>query len=318
MKKIVVIGGGTGVFTVLSGLKEYPYNLTAVLTMADDGGSSGVLREEFGILPPGDIRRALVALSNSSSLLAKLFTYRFKNGEGLKGHSFGNLFLTALERITGSFSQAIKEASKILGIKGKILPVTLDKTRLFARLENNYLVVGETNIDIPKHDPKLQIKEIFLNPKAKANPEVLKEIKKADFIIIGPGDLYSSILPNFLVKGVKEAVKKSKAKKIYVLNIMTKYGETNKFKASDFIKVLEKYLGKGVIDYILINSEKPKAKYLKKYQKEKAQPVEFDKKNFNSFKKYKIITAPLLRKGPLLRHDPYKLAKVINKIITNN
>lgn len=315
MKKIVVIGGGTGVYTVLSGLKKFPYQLTAVLTMADDGGSSGVLREEFGILPPGDIRRALVALSTSSPILAKLFTYRFKNGEGLKGHSFGNLFLTALERITGDFSKAIAEAAKILGIKGKILPVTLDKTRLFARLENDYLVVGETNIDIPKHDPKLAIKEIFLNPPARANKEVIQEIKKADAIVIGPGDLYSSILPNFLVKGIKEAIKKSKAKKIYVLNIMTKYGETNNFKASDFIKTIEKYLGKGVLDYVIINTQKPKAKYLKKYKKEKAEFVVFDKENFTKEKKYEIITARLLRKGSLLRHDPEKLAQVISKIV---
>ncbi len=317
MKHIVVIGGGTGVFTVLSGLKKYPYELTAILTMADNGGSSGVLREEFGILPPGDIRRALVALSPSSSVLAKLFTYRFKDGEGLKGHSFGNLFLTALERITGDFSKAISEAAKILSIKGKILPVTLDKTRLFAKLENNYLVVGETNIDIPKHDPRLSIKEIFLNPPAKANKEAIKAIKEADFIIIGPGDLYSSILPNFLVKGIKEAIVKSKAKKIYVLNIMTKNGETNNFKASDFVKILEKYLGKGVIDYILVNSSKPKARYLNKYLKEKAQVVIFDKKNFRG-SKYKVIIAPLLRNSPLLRHDPEKLAKAIDKIVSCN
>lgn len=313
MKKIVVIGGGTGVFTVLSGLKTYPYDLTAILTMADNGGSSGVLREEFGILPPGDIRRALVAMSNSSSILAKLFTYRFKDGEGLKGHSFGNLFLTALERITGDFSKAINEAAKILSIKGKILPVTLDKTRLFAKLKNNYLVVGETNIDIPKHDPRLSIKEIFLNPPAKANKEAIKAIKEADFIIIGPGDLYSSILPNFLVKGIKEAVAKSKAKKIYVLNIMTKYGETNNFKASDFVRTLEKYLGRGVIDYILVNTSKPHAKYLKKYLKEKSQVVVFDKENFSN-SKYKIIAAPLLRNSPFLRHDPEQLAKVIDKL----
>ncbi len=316
-KKIVVIGGGTGVFTVLSGLKNYPYQLTAILTMADDGGSSGVLREEFGILPPGDIRRALVALSNSSSVLAKLFTYRFQNGEGLKGHSFGNLFLTALERITGDFSKAIQEAGKILGIKGEILPVTLDKTRLFAKLENGYLVVGEKNIDVPKHDPNLKIEEIFLNPPAKANKLAVKAIKEADFIVIGPGDLYSSILPNFLVQGIKEAVIKSKAKKIYVCNIMTKYGETNNFKASDFVKVMERYLGKGVLDYIIVNLRKPKKEYLKRYQKEKAQFVLFDEKNFTNFKNYKIIKAYLLRKGRLLRHDPLKLAKVISKIIEN-
>jgi len=270
MKNVVVIGGGTGVFTVLTGLKDYAFHLSAIVTTADDGGSSGVLREEFGILPPGDIRRALVALSSDSPVLANLFNYRFENGTGLKGHSFGNLFLTALERITGDFNQAIKEASKILGIKGKVIPVTLDYTRLFARLENDFIVVGESNIDVPKHDGSLFIEEVFLNPEPKANKEAIKAIKEADIIIVGPGDLYTSIIPNFLVKGIKEAIKKSRAKKVYICNTMTKYGETNKFTAEDFFATLEKYIGKGVIDYFLVNVEKPKNCYLGKYDKEKA------------------------------------------------
>ena len=314
MKKIVVIGGGTGVFTVLTGLKDYPFNLTAIVTTADDGGSSGILREEFGILPPGDIRRVLVALSSDSPVLANLFNYRFENGTGLKGHSFGNLFLTALERITGDFSQAVKEASKILGIKGKVIPVSLDYTRLFARLENDLLVVGESNIDVPKHDGSLFIEEVFLNPEPKVNKEAIKAIKEADIIIAGPGDLYTSIIPNFLVKGIKEAIKKSQAKKIYICNTMTKYGETNKFTAEDFFATLEKYLGKGVIDYFLVNIEKPKNCYLGKYNKEKAELVKYDKKILSSWKKPKVIFARLLRQGPLLRHDSKKLAKVISNI----
>jgi len=314
MKKIVVIGGGTGVFTVLTGLKDYPFHLTAIVTTADDGGSSGVLREEFGILPPGDIRRVLVALSSDSPVLANLFNYRFENGTGLKGHSFGNLFLTALERITGDFNQAVKEASKILGIKGKVIPVTLNYTRLFARLENDFIVVGESNIDVPKHDGSLFIEEVFLNPEPKANKEAIKAIKDADIIIAGPGDLYTSIIPNFLVKGIKEAIKKSRAKKVYVCNIMTKYGETNKFTAEDFFATLEKYLGKGVIDYFLVNIEKPKNCYLGKYNKEKAGPVKYNKKLLSSWKKPKVIFARLLRQGPLLRHDSKKLAKVISSI----
>jgi len=314
MKKIVVIGGGTGVFTVLTGLKDYPFNLTAIVTTADDGGSSGILREEFGILPPGDIRRVLVALSSDSPVLANLFNYRFENGTGLKGHSFGNLFLTALERITGDFSQAVKEASKILGIKGKVIPVSLDYTRLFARLENDLLVVGESNIDVPKHDGSLFIEEVFLNPEPKVNKEAIKAIKEADIIIAGPGDLYTSIIPNFLVKGIKEAIKKSQAKKIYICNTMTKYGETNKFTAEDFFATLEKYLGKGVIDYFLVNIEKPKNCYLGKYNKEKAELVKYDKKILSSWKKPKVILAHLLRQGPLLRHDSKKLAKVISNI----
>ncbi|MGC8651325.1 MAG: gluconeogenesis factor YvcK family protein [Minisyncoccia bacterium] len=317
MKKIVVIGGGTGVFTVLNGLKDYPFELSAIVTMADDGGSSGILREEFGVLPPGDIRRALVALSSSSPFLAKLFRYRFKTGTGLKGHSFGNLFLTALEEITGDFNKAIQEAGKILGIKGQVIPVSLESTRLFARLEDDFLVIGETNIDKPKHNGNLSIKEIFLNPQVKANKEAIKSIKKADFILIGPGDLYTSIIPNFLVKGIKEAVASSKAKKIYICNIMTKYGETNHFAAEKFLSVLEKYLGKGVIDYFLINKEKPKKSYLEKYKKEGAELVKYDKKYLLSLKKPKVIFASLVRNSPLLRHDSKKLAKVIDKL-TNN
>jgi len=315
MKQVVVIGGGTGVFTVLTGLKNYNFHLSAIVTTADNGGSSGVLREEFGILPPGDIRRGLVALSSESSVLANLFNYRFENGTGLKGHSFGNLFLTALERVTGDFNQAIKEAVKILGIKGKIIPVTLDYTRLFARLENDFLVVGESNIDVPKHDGSLFIKEVFLNPKPKANKDAIKAIKDADIIIVGPGDLYTSIIPNFLVKGIKETIKKCRAKKVYVCNVMTKYGETNKFTAEDFFATLEKYLGKGVIDYFLVNIEKPKNYYLSKYRKEKAELVKYNRKALNHWKKPKTVFACLLREGPLLRHDPDKLAKSIVKLL---
>jgi len=314
MKKVVVIGGGTGVFTVLSGLKEYSYQLSAIVTIADDGGSSGILREEFGILPPGDIRRALVALSSSSPFLAKLFQYRFKNGKGLKGHSFGNLFLTALEGLTGDFNQAVKEAGKILGIKGEVIPVSLDNTRLFARLENDFLVIGESNIDAPKHDGNLLIKEVFLNPQVKANKEALQVIKKADLIIIGPGDLYTSIIPNFLVKGIKETIKKSKAKKVYISNIMTKFGETNHFTAEQFLAVIEKYLGKGIIDYFLVNVEKPKKSYLDKYKKEKAELVKYNKQYLSVLKKPKVIFTKLVRNSSLLRHDPKKLAQAINRI----
>jgi len=319
MKKVVVIGGGTGVFTVLSALKNLPVSLIAIVTVADDGGSSGILREEFGILPPGDIRRSLVALSPSSSLLAKLFNYRFKNGYGLKGHSFGNLFLTALEDITKDYNRAIEEAGKILGINGKVIPVSLTNTRLIARLENDELIIGETNIDKPKHNGDLAIKEVLLSPEAKANPLALKAIKSADYIIIGPGDLYTSIIPNFLVKSIKEAIKKSKAKKIYICNIMTKYGETTSFTAEDFLGIIEKYLGRGVIDYFLVNSEKPPIKYLKLYQKEKSELVVCkNKKQLETMKKPKVIFAKLVRHHPLLRHDPKKLVKVMEKLIFNN
>lgn len=315
MKKVVVIGGGTGVFTVLVGLKDFPYNLSAIVSIADDGGSSRVLREDFGILPPGDIRRALIALSSTSPLLTKLFSYRFKDGNSLKGHSFGNLFLTALERITGDFSKAIKEAGKILNIKGEVIPVSLENARLFAQLGNGYLVVGETNIDIPKHDPNLKIEKVFLNPRIPANPKAIKAIKEADAIILGPGDLYSSIVPNLLVDGIPQAIKRSKAKKIYVCNIMTKYGETNNFTVEDFCKAIEKYLGRNVIDYVVVNTEKISQKSLKKYSEEKAQPVELKDERFFKERKYNLIKASLLRKTKFLRHDPQKLAKILADII---
>ncbi|MGB9681292.1 MAG: gluconeogenesis factor YvcK family protein [Minisyncoccia bacterium] len=313
-KRIVVIGGGTGVFNVLNGLKDYPYHLSAIVSIADDGGSSGILRGEFGILPPGDLRRALAALSSSSSILAQLFNYRFENGSSLKGHSFGNLFITALERITGDFNQAIKEAGKILGIKGEVIPVSLDNTRLVAKLENNDLIIGESNIDVPKHNPCLAIKKVFLSPSAKANPEAIRAILSADIIIIGPGDLYTSVLPNFLVKGIKEAVRKSKAKKIYFCNIMTKYGETNNFTAKDFYAILEKYLGKGIIDYFVINSRKPLKKYLDLYKKENSSFVKYSKKELLSWEKPKVIFYPLLKQGPLLRHDPKKIGIFIDQL----
>lgn len=315
MKKVVVIGGGTGVFTVLSGLKKYPYELCAIVSMSDDGGSTGALREEFGMLPPGDIRRALIALSYSDNkMLSELFNYRFSQGTGLKGHSLGNLLLTALERITGSFDKAVKEAVKILNVKGDVIPVTLAFTRLCARLENGEIIEGETNIDIPKHDGRLRIKDIFLNPEVSANPEALKVIEDADVVILGPGDLYTSILSNIIIKGIKEAVQKTKAKVIYVVNVMNKYGETYGFKASDFINTMEKYIGKNIIDCSVVNTESPQNGILERYIKAKDELVKYDKENFHDGN-MRIVTGSFLRKGQFLRHDPEKLAEVLAKII---
>jgi len=311
MKKVVVIGGGTGVFTVLSGLKEYEYELSAIVTMADDGGSTGILREEFGVLPPGDIRRALVALSSSDNkIVSDLFNYRFDSNSSLHGHSLGNLLLTALEKITGNINLALKEAVTILNVKGEVVPVTLEKTKLNAELEDGKVIEGESNIDIPKHDPRLKIKKVFLSPPAKANKYAVKTIMEANYIILGPGDLYTSIIPNLLVQEIVPALKRTHAQIIYVVNIMTKYGETNKFQASDFIRVIEEYLGEGVLDYAVVNVEKMKGEILQRYKEEN---VEYDKEKFNS--KPKILTGKFLRKGHFLRHDQEKLAKTLSKII---
>jgi len=315
MKKVVVIGGGTGVFTVLSGLKIYPYKLSAIVSMADDGGSTGTLREEFGILPPGDIRRALIALSDANNkTLSELFNFRFEEGSSLKGHSLGNLLITALERITGNFRDAIKEATKILNVKGDVVPVTLEATHLYAELENGEVIEGETNIDIPKHDGKLHIKKLFLHPKVIANPDAVATIRKADIIILGPGDLYTSILPNLLVDGITGAIVSSKAQKICVVNIMTKLGETYGFCASDFLRTLETYLGKNIVNYCVVNIQRPNKDLLLKYQREKDDFVRFDKNNFKN-SRVKIITGNFLRRGTFLRHDPTKLAESLSKII---
>jgi len=308
--KIVVIGGGTGTYTALIGLKKYPCELTAVVSMMDSGGSTGVLRDEFGVLPPGDIRRGIVALSESTPIMKELFQYRFLTGSGLKGHSFGNLLITALKEITGSDAEAIKQACKILNIKGKVLPVTVDNSNLCAELENDYVIKGETKIDIPKHDPELKIKRIFLEPQAKAFEEAVEEILNADKIVIGPGDLYTSVLPNIIVEGIKEAIVNSKAKKIYVCNVMTKYGETNNFDVEDFVDEVEKYLGKGVLDLVVFNDKKASRRLLKKYKEENAQQVGFSLEKLKN-KNVNFIKADLITEPNLIRHDPDKLAKVI-------
>ncbi len=314
MKNVVVVGGGTGVFTVLTGLRRYPYNLSAIVSMSDDGGSTGLLREEFGTLPPGDIRRALVALSTTDNrIVSDLFNYRFKVKSSLSGHSLGNLLLTALEKITGSFDQAVKEAVKILNVKGDVIPVTLKSTSLVAELENGKLISGETNIDIPKHDGSISIKRVFLKPEVSANPEAVKAIKNADIVILGPGDLYTSILPNLIVKDIVEAINKTKGKVIYIVNIMTKYGETYGFKANDFVRVIQEHLGKTVIDYVIINTEVPTGAILERYEKDKEEPVLYDRENFKNG--VKVITGEFLRKGKFLRHNPQKLAKALALII---
>lgn len=310
-KSIVAIGGGTGVFTVLTGLRKYPVSLSAVVTMADDGGSTGVLREEFGILPPGDIRRALVALAPADNrVLAELFNYRFSEGS-LKGHAFGNIMLTALERLYGSFTNAIEEASKILGAEGSVLPVTLSNVRLCAELEDGTVIRGEHNIDIPKHDARVRIKRIFLAPRARINPGVPAVIEEADMVIIGPGDLYTSIMPNLAVNGMKEALKKTSAKVVFVINIMTKWGETNGFSARDFLRVLEGNIGKGVIDYVIINTKRPSSLRTRQYEKESSEFVTAE----DLTERPVAIRGDFLRKQGFVRHDPDKLAKVLVSLL---
>ncbi|MCP6726846.1 MAG: YvcK family protein [Patescibacteria group bacterium] len=311
-KRIVVIGGGTGTYTVLSGLKKHEVELSAVVSMADDGGSSRILREEFGVLPPGSVRPALVALSNAEKSVADLFSFRFSNGS-LKEHNIGNLLLTALAQNLGSFEKAIEEAGKILNIKGRVIPSTLENVRLMAELENGEVIKGETNIDIPAHDGNLKIEKIWLEPTCKANPKAVEAILEADAIVIGPGDLFTSIIPNFLVDGISEACSKTKAKKIYVCNIMTKFGETSGFSSKDFLNTIEKYLKDG-IQYMLVNTKTPLPERIKTYEKEQAEFVVYAPEDFKD-SSITIVEKDLLRPNGFIRHDSDVLAQSIMNIL---
>lgn len=311
--KIMVIGGGTGLSSLLRGLKQYTSNITAAVTVADDGGSSGRLRKELGILPPGDIRNCLIALADEESLMGELFKYRFSNGEGLSGHNFGNLFLTVMNVISGEhFDVATKQAGKILAIRGKVLPVTLDNIILCAEYPDCRIVEGESNIS----KIKSPIKTVFLKPKyCKALPEVIEEIKSSKAIILGPGSLYTSIICNLLVPEIAETIKKSNAVKIYVCNVMTQPGETDNFKASDHVKVIFNHVGFKIFDYILINNMPIKDKnLLEKYKKDGAIPVENDIAELEKLGT-SPIQAPIISETNLVRHDPQKLAEALLKII---
>ncbi len=314
MKKVLTIGGGTGSYVVLRGLKNFPLDLTAVVSMFDSGGSSGILRDEFGVLPPGDVRRCLLALSEGkrAEILRQLFNYRFEDGNSLKGHSFGNLLLVALTALYGSDIEAIRQASKLLDLKGKVLPVTLDKADLRVVLEDGTEVVGETNIDIPQFDGNLRIKEISLQPAATIYEETASAIQEADLIVIGPGDLYTSVVPNLLVKGMPEALKASKAKKVAVCNLMTKWGETHGYVASDFVRELLHYSGLEKFDYVICNTEGMDPKLVAAYEQEKKYPLHCDEK----LSQYtdKVITGDFFSEADIARHDSDKIAKTISDL----
>jgi uncharacterized cofD-like protein len=321
MKKIVVIGGGTGTFTVLSGLKKYPVELSAIVSMADDGGSTGVLRDELGVLPPGDIRQCLVALSHSSKTLRELFSYRFEAG-GLAGHSFGNLFLSALEKIHGNFEDAVLEAGRLLGVRGAVIPVTLEKTRLLAELENGEVLRGEHVIDETRPTGNLRIRKVWLEPSVHATYRAVQAIESADLIVMGPGDLYTSIIPNLLVQGIAEALRRTSAKILYVVNLMTKFGQTNNFTAKEFLNVIESFVGKNIVDYVMVNTAKPGEKLLGIYAEQKEFFVEpridelrqagykVVEDNFVNRVVFEKSSADTLKRS-LIRHDYEKLAQAI-------
>jgi uncharacterized cofD-like protein len=322
--KVVAIGGGTGLPGVLEGLKDYTKNLTAIVTVTDSGRSTGKLRKEFGIPAVGDLRNCLIALSESEKLMLDLFNHRFK-GKMLEDMSFGNLLIVALTRTTGSFKKAVTEASKILAIKGRVLPSTLENVHVCAELSDGTLFTNEDaiiqrNLEPEKLAERAPIKKVFLKPgDAKILPEAKKAILEADLIVLGPGSLFTSVITNLLVKGMPQALKKTRAKKVYVANVMTQVNQTHKFKLSDHIKAIEKYLGKGVLDYVVFNKKRPSKKILKQYKSEQSFFVENDLKETK--KKPKLVGADIVEKVPkpkkkatkqhLLRHDSKKLAKIL-------
>ena len=317
-KNIVVVGGGTGNHITLSGLKYEDCELTAVVAMTDSGGSSGRLRVELGQLPPGDIRQCLVALApddRSGALMARLLDYRFNAGNGLNGHSFGNLFLTALTEITGNTATAIEEASRMLSIRGTVLPVTLTKSTLIACLKDGSSIVGEANIDQRKENLDVPIDYVYLEPKAYAYPPVLEAIETADAIIMGPGDIYTSILPNLLVEDVPEAIKSSNALKICLCNLMTKPGESDGFKASDFVNLIREYLGTtSPLDYLVVNSAPYPDRLLQRYSSSGQYPVDVDLEECSKMV-MNVVQEPLLSNGVYLRHDFHALAGTIMGIL---
>jgi len=308
--KIVAIGGGTGLSTVLEGLKEYSSNITAIVAVADEGGSSGRLREEFGILPPGDIRNCLVSLAQAPKLLRDLFQYRFEEGEGIKGHSFGNLFITAMTQVTGSFKDAVEESSIILAIKGRVIPSSLDKIRLKAEYVDGTEKIGEDKIP---HEEK-SIKKMYLSPQdAKPNPEAIEAIRKADVIIMGPGSLFTSVIPNLLIEGVSKEIAKRKAVKLYICNVMTQHGETDGFTASDHLDKIESHAGKNIINCCLVNSGRLKYGLLVKYAQEKSFPVVFDREKIKK-RGVLVFEGDIVSATNYLRHDSRKVASSIVSI----
>jgi uncharacterized cofD-like protein len=328
MKKIVTIGGGTGTFTVLSGLKKYPLDLTAIVTMADSGGSTGRLRDEFGYLPVGDVRMALAALAEDNEatyLLRELFLYRFDQGEkGLRGHNFGNLFLIALSDILGSQEKAITYASEVLRIKGNVLPITADNVHLVAQYEDGSIIKGETFIDEPPaaHDATLRIQKLSVDPQAQITPYARDAISQADFIILGPGDLYTSVLANIVVNGTSNAIQESSAKLIFIVNLMTKMGQTHNFSAQDHVNEITKYTRREP-DYVLVNSASIPFRILRKYESyENAYPVKDDlgkdprviRTDLLASKEVQKSSGDLIKRS-LIRHDSDKIAQCIMNIV---
>lgn len=305
--KIVVIGGGTGLSVLLRGLKSHTSNITAIVTVADDGGSSGRLRTELGILPPGDIRNCMVALADTESLLDQLFQYRFKDGQYLEGHSMGNLLLAAMTNITGGFDHGIKAMSRLLSLRGRVLPATLENVVLSARTGDGRLISGESAIPASGQ----AISKVSLEPEdCQALPEALEAIREADLIIIGPGSLYTSVLPNLLIKDLANTLKGARGIRAYVCNVMTQPGETTGYGAADHVQAIVEHVGQGIIDHVLVNNEEIPRSLISKYLEQGAEPVTPDTDRLKRMG-FQVVPAKLVYKSNLVRHHPDKLSRAV-------
>jgi uncharacterized cofD-like protein len=299
MKSIVTIGGGTGQFTLLTGFKRFPVRLTAIVAMADDGGSTGMLRDELGVLPPGDIRQCLVALSDSEEVMRELFKYRFDKGK-LEGHNFGNIFLSALEKITGSFEEAVRVAGMVLSIRGEVIPVSTS---------DMVLVNGDLRGQHTIENAEIRDRDAFsLEPAAIANPKAVAAIEKADCIVIGPGNLYCSVVPNLLVQGIPEAIARSRATVVYNCNLMNRSNHTKGFSVEDYVGEIERYIGEGRLDYVTFNSEVPPDELLERYAIEREFPVEPPEDPEAPISRATPLAARLVSSGECVRKtgDPIK------------
>ena len=305
--KIVAVGGGTGLSTLLRGLKQHTSNITAILTVADDGGSSGRLRRELGVLPPGDFRNCLAALADAEPLVTELFQYRFGEGSGLEGHSFGNLFIVAMSGVTGNFEQAIKESGRVLAVRGRILPSTVENVTLVAETEGDETVEGESRISATDR----RIKRVYLNPEnPPAYPEAVQALLEADFIVLGPGSLYTSIMPNLLVGEIADGVRRSPAAKLYVCNVATQPGETDGFSVEDHVAVIEQHVGPGLFRSVLVNT-KDDAVFPDRWRVAPVRRPSME--DVPSGIRY--VHADVVNYGNRLRHDPAKLATAVMKIL---
>jgi len=324
---IVAIGGGAGAFNVLYGLKKnLDYNLTAVISVADSGGTTGAIRDKYGILPPGDMRRAIAALAKDTEMVRKLFEYSFSEEEGVIGsNKIGNILLTALVDIEGSYEKGIIAMCDMFDVRGRVVPVTLEDVHLAVKFEDGTIVEGEKNIDVSDKNPGERTHNIdqnitdawLIGAEGNINPQARESLMNADYIIIGPGDLYTSIVPNLLSKGMREVLDATPAKIIYVCNVMTKRGETTNMEVIDFIDTVERYIEPGKLDYVIVNSGFIEESIITKYKEEEnKKPVKIKDITLFSDKHYKIIERDIVNDDDYVRHDPHKLAKILDDIVS--